>query len=344
MLPNNELKVHFVNVNHGDATILEFPDYAGRAHFGVVDFGAKSGADRGHTRDYMQALVTLRQGNDPNLDYAIEFACATHPHNDHYGGLSRFMDVFADDQNPDNNKINMFWDCGFRTNSTMYNRVLEDILNNDNLTFLRVAAGSEFEYGETRITVLAPSVDLRNRFDTFGIGKNDASIVLKVKFRNSYIILAADAEFASWGKSTEEFPRMRNITFFQDAAGLAERGETSDQLRCNLLKLSHHGSKHGNSLEYLERLDPTHVVIPAGSQPWYQNNVPQWVGKFPHPLVTQMLDVLGVDANNIRVMGEPTVGNVIYKYSGGFSPRAIASFTEQPGTAAFAGALQNNWA
>ena len=185
MLNNNELKIHFINVNHGDATIIEFPDYANKAHFGVVDFGAKTANERGFTRDYLEALVDLRRDNDANFNYVIEFVCVTHPHNDHYGGLTRFMRVFADANNEDDNKIAAFWDCGFRTTSTQYNQILDDILDNDYLTFIRVAAGSEFEFGETRITVLAPSIDLRNRFDTFGIGKNDASVVLKIKFDNS---------------------------------------------------------------------------------------------------------------------------------------------------------------
>ena len=302
MLNNNELKIHFINVNHGDATIIEFPDYANKAHFGVVDFGAKTANERGFTRDYLEALVDLRRDNDANFNYVIEFVCVTHPHNDDY------------------------------------------------LTFIRVAAGSEFEFGETRITVLAPSIDLRNRFDTFGIGKNDASVVLKIKFDNSYIVLAADAEFASWGKSTEEFPRKQDITFFNDALALAERHETSDQLRCNLLKLSHHGSMHGTSLEYLERvlgtrnLQNRHIVVPAGNQAWYNNNVPSWAGYFPHPLVEQTIQTLGIPAGNIHITGDlAAAGNIIFKYDGGYSPRDIAFFPEEPGSNQFDAALSNQW-
>lgn len=350
MRQNDELKIHFVNVNHGDATIIEFPDYGGKARFGVVDFGAKTAKERGFTRDYMSALVDLRRGGDSTFDYVIEFACVTHPHNDHYGGLTRFMDVFADADDADNNKIEAFWDCGFRTNSIQYNQILDDILRNDHLTFTRVAAGSEFKFGRVRITVLAPSIDLRNRFDTFGVGKNDASIVLKVKYNNSYAILAADAEFTSWGKSTEEFPRRESITFFNDALALAERDETSDQLRCNLLKLAHHGSMHGTSLEYLERvlgtynLDDRHVVIPAGSQAWYNNHLSNWAGLFPHPLIENTLQTLGLPATNIYVTGNlSAVGNIIFKYDGGYTPRDIAFFPEEPGSAPFAHALGTHW-
>ncbi len=334
MPQNNELKVHFVNVNHGDATILELPDRDGLARFGVVDFGAKKGVDRGLARDYLQHLVALRTADGTPGDFVIDFACVTHPHNDHYGGLGRFMAVFAP-------KVTAFWDCGFRTNSIEYNAALANhVIANPNITFVRLGSGSEFEFGAVRISVLAPSVDMRNRFDTFGVGKNDASIVLRIKLRRSYVILAADAEFATWGKLTEEFPRRSTISFVDDALGLAERDDTAEQLGCSLLKMSHHGSKNGTSLEYLVRLDPEHIVFTAGSQAWYQANLANWANKFPHPLSTATIEVLDPNIDD-RVTGER--GNLIYKFSGGWSPRAISEFDVRPDDPAFPAALAAEW-
>ena len=120
MVSNDELKIHCVNVNHGDATIIEFPDYGvpARARFGVVDFGGKKAADRERLTAYLDALLLHRGDGAPGFDdYSIEFACVTHPHDDHYGGLSRFLDRFA-------NHLRQFWDCGFRTNAVTYNRLL----------------------------------------------------------------------------------------------------------------------------------------------------------------------------------------------------------------------------
>lgn len=336
MPPNNELKVHFVNVNHGDATILELPDRRNMARFGVVDFGAKRGVDRGLARDYLQHLTALRTADGNPPDFGIDFACVTHPHNDHYGGLARFMTAFAP-------RVDAFWDCGFRTNSIEYNQVLTThIVANPSITFVRLGSGSEFDFGPVRIAVLAPSVDMRNRFDTFGVGKNDASIVLRIKLGNSYVILAADAEFATWGKLTEEFPRRSSIQFVDDALGMAERDDTAEQLRCNLFKMAHHGSKHGTSLEYLERLNPRHVVITAGSQPWYLANQANWANNFPHPLSRSTLDVLN-PAIDRRITGER--GNLIYKYNGGWNPREapreLPLRADDPG---FPAQLQAAWA
>jgi beta-lactamase superfamily II metal-dependent hydrolase len=346
MQHNNELKVHFLNVNHGDATILEFPDDSTQnlARYGVVDFGAKRAEDRRITTDYMESLLRFRADNDPAFDFYIEFACVTHPHDDHYGGLTRFMNTFTDPDNPNQNKVNTFWDCGFRTNSLRYNQILEGVLNNPHITFSRLGSGSEFEFGPVRITILAPSVDLRNRFDTYGIGKNDASIVLKVKYRNSYIILAGDAEFASWGKTTEEYPRRERINFYTDSLGLSEREETSDQLKCDILRTSHHGSKHGTSLEYLERLKPNRVVISSGNSQWYQNNKPSWVNMFPHELTDKTLLVLEESlGSNVEIYHTGEQGNLIFKYNGDWTPRDVAKINERPGTQAFDLELTTKW-
>lgn len=347
MRQNDELKVHFLNVNHGDATILEFPDdrTQNMARYGIVDFGAKRAVDRALMTTYMEVLLRFRADNDPAFDYCIDFACVTHPHDDHYGGLARFMDAFTDPINSNNNKVNTYWDCGFRTNSLRYNQILEAIINNPHMTFSRLGSGSEFEFGPVRITVLAPSVDLRNRFDTYGIGKNDASIVLKVKYRNSYIILAGDAEFASWGKTTEEYPRRERINFYRDALGLSEREETSDQLKCDLLRTSHHGSKHGTSLEYLERLKPNRVVISSGSNQWYLNNKPDWANKFPHELIEKTLTVLEESlGSNVDIFHTGEKGNLIFKYHGDWTPRDVAEIDETPGTQAFDMELAGKWA
>jgi beta-lactamase superfamily II metal-dependent hydrolase len=338
MIPNHDFRIHFVNVNHGDCIILEFPDYGlpnAKAHFGIVDFGAKRSADKLLPTEYMKALIAYRRDNDPNFDYEIDFACVTHPHDDHYRGLPTFMDEFSDRSNPQRSKLKAFWDCGFRTTSITYNKVLKKICNNENVTFVRLSSGTEFEFGSVRIIVLGPSIDLRNRFDTYGVSKNDASVVLRIQYQDGYSILTGDAEFASWGKITEEFPRTARITFSKEAMGLADRDETPEQLKCQLLKLSHHGSKHGSSLEYLERLSPTSVVIPAASQNWYRTNIPQWKNKFPHPLVNNILSVLNRRLN-AYVTGID--GNVVYKFTGSNRPRS-QSFKTRPDHQSFANAL-----
>lgn len=337
MISNKYLRFHFLNVGHGDATIVEFPDYGSPviARFGIIDFGPRKGPEL--VLDYLRELIKIRTDQDSGM-YRIEFACVTHPHEDHYGALKKFLDEYADSSDSSINRLNSFWDCGFRTTSSRYNNTLKKLILNHNVSFMRLAAGSEFDFGKVHVTVLAPSIDLRNRFDTFGVDKNNASVVLKFKLLNSYAIIAADAEYESWGKITEEFPRTRRIQFVPDALGLAERNDTSDQLKCDLLRSSHHGSMHGTDLRYIERINPNRIIISAGSQQWYEENEPRWTGLFPHPVTRTIVDCLHKDVEQM-VTGEE--GHILVSYSGGWTPSSVETIREKPGNQAFATRLES---
>ncbi len=335
MIPNESLRFHFLNAGHGDATIVEFPDFGTppTARFGVIDFADRRTPDL--VAGYMKELVDIRTG--PGGDYRIEFACATHPHEDHFGGLRSFLSAFSHDTDPALNHVTAFWDCGFRTTSSTYNGILIKILKNTNISFVRLSAGTEYDFGRVHLTVLAPSIDLRNRFDTYGVDKNNASIVLRFKLGNSYAILAGDAEYESWGKVVEEFPRISSVNFLSDALGLAEREDTADQLKSDLLRASHHGSKHGTDLRCLERINPGRIVISAGSDSWYRLNETDWVGKVPHPVTTKIIEALGT-APDVLVTGDS--GHIVVKYTGGWAPAYVNEFVEMPGDQGFRAALE----
>ena len=91
-LDNRDLRIHFVNVGHGDAIILEFPDFPGiqnqeedHAHFAVVDTGG-TGEFKSRLAGYLRGLTSVR-----NKKYHLDFVCITHPHEDHYGGLKQLL-------------------------------------------------------------------------------------------------------------------------------------------------------------------------------------------------------------------------------------------------------------
>lgn len=336
MISNRYLRFHFLNVGHGDATIVEFPDFGSPAtsRFGIVDFGTRKAPEL--VLDYLKELISIRADNNP-ASFCIEFACVTHPHEDHYGGLKRFLEEYADSDDSSKNRLNSFWDCGFRTTSSRYNNILRKLILNHNVSFMRLAAGAEFDFGKVHVTVLAPSIDLRNRFDTYGVDKNNASVVLKFRLGKSNVILAGDAEYESWGKISEEFPRTHRIQFVPDALGLAQRKETSDQLKCDLLRASHHGSMHGTDLRYIERIYPNRIIVSAGSQSWYEENKPSWKGLFPHPVTSMIIECLTKDVP-CKVTGEE--GHIVVSYSGGVTPGSVEVITEMPGEQAFTSHLE----
>jgi beta-lactamase superfamily II metal-dependent hydrolase len=319
-----KLRLHVINVDHGDAMILEFPNYNKQARFAIVDTGRPETRYRFRLRDYFKELLDLRELTA--ADYRIDFLCVTHPHEDHFGGLGPFLEAFSP-------QISQFWDCGFRTAAKTYNKLLDQIADMDGIMYIRVASGFEIELGRARIDILAPSLSLRNRFDTFGVDRNNASVVLKVRIGNSIAILAGDAYFDSWGKIADEFPRTSKITYFKDAN--VERSEGVNQLNCQVLKVSHHGSKRGTSFEYLEKLKPRHFIITCGNKQWYETNKPGWGTEWPHPLTEAAIKEVHTQPE-IRFSH---LGNLIYSFSGASTSKQV-QFKPAPGEPGFRQKLQ----
>ena len=302
MITNDMLRIHVINVGHGDSILVEFPDATaggGRPRFGLVDAGGEDSQVRTKTRDYINTFISYRLERAPTPavtdpgahDYDFEFICLTHPHADHLYGMMDVLERFCDNSIPDNMKPKQFWDCGFRYNTVGYLEILNYLANQDNTQFMRVASGTEFHYDETEVLVVAPSVDIRNRYDTYGVDVNDASIVLRITLGNGVAILTGDAHFDTWGKVCEEFPRKSHITYLEGTRGNPDMRDPNrddiaflskeNQLNCHLLKVSHHGSKRGTSYEYIEKLSPTRFAISCDRNSEYSGN---WVNKFPHPI------------------------------------------------------------
>ena len=292
MIPHEHgLRIHVINVGHGDAILVELPDRDGHMRFGMVDAGERGRKTR-KARDYLKAFVDWRmEGASP--EGSFEFFCLSHPHDDHFTGVMPVLE-WAGSQGMHPRE---FWDSGFRSTSVGYLTIMDYICEHDDIRFMRVTSGTEFHYGPVEVMVLAPSVDLRNRFDTYGVEENDASIVLRVRLGEGSAILAGDAEYHSWGKITEEFPRTSKVTYPKAESKTAEqlikdiKGDKNpnlflqskiSQLSCNLLKVAHHGSMNGTSFQYLEKMSPQHYAITCAKD--YTPYGSKWQGSFPHPL------------------------------------------------------------
>jgi beta-lactamase superfamily II metal-dependent hydrolase len=299
MRNNDNLRIHIINVGHGDSILVEFPDYrepgAGggrKPWFGLVDAGGEDKEVTTKTRDYLNTFLRYRfQGGYDAGDYFFEFICLTHPHSDHLHGMMDVLEGFCRIDLPTAAWPNQFWDSGFRYNTVGYLKILDFLSKKSQVRFMRVSSGTEFHYGDLEVVALAPSVDMRNRYDTYGVHLNDASIVLRFTLGKGVAILGADAHFDTWGKVCEEFPRTEHIMYPTDKKGKPDLRDPNregiaflnreDQLDCLLLKVAHHGSKRGTSYEYIEKLSPTRLAITCDRNEEYTGT---WKDKFPHPI------------------------------------------------------------
>jgi beta-lactamase superfamily II metal-dependent hydrolase len=255
-----DLVISILNVGFGDNIVIRFPKKDDTYPIGIVDCYLEQ-----KTKDYIRDLT--------NKKFKIEFICASHPHKDHILGIKALLTdpIF---------KPVEFWDSGFRHNSNLYRDILTTLTSLDT-RMIRVSSGMEWYYGKVSVTVLAPSIMLRNRYATYGVDMNNASIVLRLEHHSedaltirsqdyvgnvsqenireagkSVVILAGDAEFDSWGHITEEFPRLERSTEHNPLVN-----KMINYLACHTVKVAHHGSMHSSPLDVYEKMSPSLAII-----------------------------------------------------------------------------------
>lgn len=263
--------VYFLlNVGDGDSQVLLLPpDRRSRARRVVV-------VDVATTRKVPALLRALHAAGlltDPvGTPGQLRLLVATHPHLDHLGGMVDLLDL--DPQ--DTGFVEEFWEPGFFFPQPTFHALMAR-LESSRIRRLQPAAGMTVTLDDVRLTVMAPGVGLRTRFDTYGVQVNDASIVLMVEYpaprvyvepdpanpgrvnrglarpSSWRLLLGADAQFTSWAQSAVDFPDLQNEQNGTLAAELrAARG--TDYLKADVFKVSHHASKHGVNVELLERV------------------------------------------------------------------------------------------
>lgn len=271
----DDVVVYVLNVGDGDAIVIAFPESNGQRSYAVVD-----------SNDGGKSLALLADLGAQ----ALRFVCATHPHMDHFRGLRRILAEY-------DGRVREFWDSGFRYTAESYKKLIKEIRRQavaGTLQLVRPTAGYEHFVEKARVTVLSPSIALRNRFDTYGVDINNASIIIRLEYpvqdpsldfegppppaddaddstpssdeshpdggtepvpeapRTRAVILGGDAQTDAWGQVEIDFPQlMRDDRAWTRAIG-ARTGR--QPLLCDVLKVSHHGSKHGVNLELLERM------------------------------------------------------------------------------------------
>lgn len=165
------LKVHYIDVGQGDATLITCD-----GHHMLIDAG---GNDKGtYVQDYLQ-----RQGVE-HLDYAI----GTHPDADHIGGLDVILYKFDTD-------LVMMPD--YEKDTRTYDDVIQTIKNRTQK--LKVPEpGQSYKLGNAVFTVVAPN-------KKYGDGNNNSIVLVLQNGRNRFLF-TGDAEleaekdilFAGW--------------------------------------------------------------------------------------------------------------------------------------------------
>lgn len=224
------LRAHFVDVGQGDCILLE-----SQGQFALVDAGEYSQKDT-----VVSYLCSM--GVD-NIDYVI----STHPHSDHCGSLSEVIRSFDCDVllTPDTH-----------SESSVFDYVL-DAADERGVEVRYAEKGDTYTLGSSSITVLSPDKD------SVYSSLNDYSLVCKVEYGNTSLLLTGDAE-----KVVED-----------------ELLREDADLNADVLKCGHHGSSTGNTLPFIMAVNPAAAIITCGKDNDYGH---------PHKETTETLDILGI--------------------------------------------------
>jgi competence protein ComEC len=221
---SGKLRIDFFSVGQGESTLVTFPD--GRRM--LVDGGGSSrdgGADPG---ERLLAPALWSMGVD-RLDYMV----LTHPHPDHLKGLLFPARVF---------EIGEFWETGISDGSEEY-RTLREILDEKGVPVRRVNASTgPIAIGVVRIEPLAPLAPGRLQVSGGDEDLNEESLVFRLSIGGFALLFTGDI---GW-ESEERLSR------------------TPASLRCSVLKVPHHGSRHSSSDPFIAAAAPACSLIGAG--------------------------------------------------------------------------------
>jgi competence protein ComEC len=208
---SENLTVHFIDVGQGDSELLQF---AGK---NVLIDG--SGQDAGpRVESY------LRDHGVSSLDLVV----ATHPHEDHIGGLITILNDIP---------IKQVLDSGQTHTAPSFENYL-NLIDQKGIPFAVAERGQTIDLDPSlKIEVLSPPATL------FAGDLNQNSVVLRVTYNKVSFLFMGDA-----GVVAED-----SIM----AAGY--------DLKSDVLKVGHHGSSSASSPAFLSRVMPTSSIIEVGA-------------------------------------------------------------------------------
>lgn len=255
----DNLIVRFMDVGQGDCEIIQLPD--GRNI--IIDGGPNRAED--------ELVEKIQDYGITKFDYVI----ATHPHDDHIGGLDIVLNYFD-------------VGCVYMTNAVSNSDNLENMLNiieNKNIKTVRAKAGQKIIDDEhISLSLVSPTRDTYNEI-------NNYSIVARLRYGNRSFLFTGDAEdFA------EEL-------ILRDGA----------DIDADVLKVGHHGSSTSTTRKFLNRVNPKYAVIEVGEDNRYGHPHEETKNKLTG-ITTYRTDVHGditmvCDGDNIEITTENSEDN-----------------------------------
>lgn len=166
----------------------------------------------------------------PFFDKTIDLVVVTHPHADHIDGLIEVLKRY---------EVNAVLITGVDYKSPSYDEFLK-IVTEKNIQIYIAEKNEDFSFGNVTFDVIYPNKPLLGKkFQDL----NNSSIVIKILYSGKKILMTGDMAF-------EE----ENLLI-----------KTGLNLRADILKVGHHGSKTSSSRDFLNLVKPEIAIIQSGN-------------------------------------------------------------------------------
>ncbi len=275
------LKIHFINVGHGDCIVVEFKD-SGRT--AIIDINKSSEMDGDSYSEVLNESVGLMSPLDKayyeiagytdsqvfekagynikptnpityiqelNVNSVFRFV-STHPHMDHLSGINELKDLISitnfwilkNDFGQDEKKLN----DSQKKDWILYKKYRDTTEHQlDGITVVRPEEGNSNQFwNDDKITVLSANPALIKLAKEKN-NPNIMSYVLLIEYGGKKIILGGDAEEDTWKYIHDNY---------------------KDKIKgISILKASHHGRDSGYYRPAIEVMKPTCTIVSVGKKP-----------------------------------------------------------------------------
>lgn len=187
----------------------------------------------------------------------IEYMVLTHPHGDHIGNAAFVL------KNYKTKNVIMINMSGA---SYSYTELLNELERQPDINVIEAKAGYGFNISGAEFRILSPK--------QISTDMNESSIVLRMVYGDNSMVFMGDV-----GEETEQW-LMRNYT--------------ADELRSDVIKIGHHGSRYSSTRAFLLTVAPKYAAISCGRNNDYGH---------PHSRVTNTLTSLGIETLRTDLMG-----------------------------------------
>jgi len=248
---SNHLTLHFIDVGQADSML------------GILPNGETILIDAGNREDGNSIVRYIKTQQIKKIDYVI----ATHPHEDHIGGLAEVINSF--------DIGSIYMPKVTTTTKTFENTMLA--IKNKGLKVTTATAGvSILNVDNLKIELLAPNSSTYEDLNSY-------SAVTKITFGNTSFLLTGDADNISEGEMFKY------------------------NLKADLLKVGHHGSSTSTSAEFLKAVAPKFAIISVGKGNTYGHPTQKTLTALKNAgVTTYRTDINGTivatsDGNNIEI-------------------------------------------